>query len=338
MQRVTITEIARRAGVSKGAVSFALNGRPGVSDATRARILAIARELDWTPNSAARMLSGSRTDTIGLLLARTPATPGIEPFFVEFISGLESVLGPRGYGLLLQVVTDPVAEVAAYRRWAAQRRVDGVVVVDVRLQDPRPSLLLELGMPAVVAGDPSFAGEGTASAWTDDAAASEAVVRHLAGLGHTRVGRAGGPAHVAHVRIRDAAFAAAATATGVRLSTSHTDFGGDGGARATRALLDAPDPPTALVYDSDLMAVAGLAVAAERGIDVPGELTLVAWDDSELCRATHPTLTAMGHDVTAYGAEVARVLFGRLAGEPAAAHLAATPSLRPRGSSGPPPG
>ncbi len=88
MKRPTIADIARRAGVSKGAVSYALNGQPGVSEATRQRILAIAEEIGWNPNSAARALSGATANAVGLALCRPARILGIEPFYMELISGV----------------------------------------------------------------------------------------------------------------------------------------------------------------------------------------------------------------------------------------------------------
>jgi DNA-binding LacI/PurR family transcriptional regulator len=333
--RVTIREIARRAGVSKGAVSYALNGQSGVSPATRARVLRVAAELNWVPNSAARMLSGARTDTFGLVLARTPATLGQEPFYMEFVGGIESVLSSRSYALLLQVAPGPEQEMATYRKWAPQRRVDAVIITDVRVDDPRIAQLQDLDLPAVVVGDPSLAGD-LACVWTDDAAGVHAVVDHLAGLGHRRLGRVAGIPELGHVGIRTRAFTSAAERTGLAVRTEYTDFSADAGAGATRRLLSAHDRPTAIVYDNDLMAVAGLAAATGAGLDVPADVTVVAWDDSTLCRITHPTLTAVGHDVVGYGAAVAERLFDLLDGEDPGAVLAATPSLRLRGSSAPP--
>ena len=104
MKRPTIADVARRAGVSKGAVSYALNGQPGVSDATRQRILAIAREMGFNPNSAARVLSVARANAVGLTLCRPARILGIEPFFMELISGVEGELSARSYALTLQVV------------------------------------------------------------------------------------------------------------------------------------------------------------------------------------------------------------------------------------------
>src|SRR3954454_3316744 len=114
--RVTIADIAARAGVSKGAVSYALNGRPGLSEATRARILAIADELGWYPNRAARALSAARADACGLILARPASTIGLEPFFMEFIGGVEAELSPRAIGLTIQLARTVDEEIAIYRR------------------------------------------------------------------------------------------------------------------------------------------------------------------------------------------------------------------------------
>lgn len=336
MARVTIREIARRAGVSKGAVSYALNGQPGVSEATRARVLRVAEELNWSPNPVARQLSVARSETFGLILARPAGTLSEEPFYMAFIGGLEAVLSERSYTLALRTVAGSEEELAAYRKWSREKRVDGVVVVDVKADDPRIPLLGQLGLPTVLVGDPQLAG-GMACVWTDSATAMSAAVDHVAALGHRRVARVAGPADHGHVWIRDQAFAAATRRTGLSGQVAHTDFSGDQGAAATRSVMSSPEPPTAIIYDNDLMAVAGLSALGNLGVRCPDDVTLIAWDDSALCRITHPTLTAMSHDVVGYGAEVATRLFELLEGATPAAHLYSTPELVIRQSSAPPP-
>ncbi len=336
MARITIADIARHAGVSTGAVSYALNGRPGVSDETRARILRVAAELGWVPSQAARALSGARVETIGLVLARAPEVLGFESFYMQFIAGVEQVLAERGYGLLLQVVPDVDAEVEAHRRWHAARRVDGVIVVDPRPQDPRLAALSGRdALPAVLVGDPMFAA-GLTSVYTDDAAAMRECVRYLAGLGHRSIGRVSGTEGYGHTTIRDLAFAEEVGRAGVDGRVVRADFTPESGAAATRSLLVAADPVTAVVYDNDVMALAGLGVARELVVRVPEDLSLVAWDDSPLCQATYPRLTALGHDVTGYGAHVARRLFERMAGAVPHAYRDSTPALTVRGSTAPP--
>ncbi len=153
-RRPTIADIANRAGVSKGSVSYALNGRPGVSELTRRRILAIAEEVGWHPNRAARALSAARSGACGLALARPARTLAYEPFFAELLSGIEAELSARQVALMLQIVEDVEAETVALRRWWAERRVDGVLLVDLRMEDPRVPLVEELGLPAVIVGAP----------------------------------------------------------------------------------------------------------------------------------------------------------------------------------------
>jgi len=315
VKRPTIMDIARRAGVSKGAVSMALNGLPGVSEATRSRILEVARELDWHPNNAARALSAARSDAIGLVLARPARTLGAEPFFFQLLSGLQAELSPRRIALLLQVVEDQAAEMAVYRQWWSERRVDAVFLIDLRVDDARVALLEELGLPAMVIGGPGHHGR-LPSVWADDARAMTQIVDHLAGLGHRRIARVAGLPDLLHTERRTEAFLAAVRGHGLDENPIiMTDYSGEQGAAATRRLLGSPRPPTAIVYDNDVMAVAGVAVATELGVAVPASLSVVAWDDSPLCQLLHPPLTALTRDTFAFGAAAARSLLAVLDGD-----------------------
>ncbi|MGF0117616.1 LacI family DNA-binding transcriptional regulator [Promicromonospora sp. Marseille-Q5078] len=332
MPRITISDIARRAGVSTGAVSYALNDRPGVSEQTRARILAIADELGWQPSSAARSLSGSRSETVGMVLARDPDTLGVESFYMQFLAGIELELSKRSYALLLQVVPDLDAELRTHRAWRAARRVDGVIIIDPRVDDPRlPAFQLPDALPAVVVGDTSLAG-GLTNVWTDDAAAVRESVRYLYAMGHRRIARISGVADFGHTTIRDRAFDEEIAAVGAEGLVARTDYSPVQGAGVTRAVLTLADRPSAIIYDNDVMAVAGLGVAAEVGLRVPEDVSMVAWDDSPLCEATFPRLTALSHDVKKYGAHVARRLFDRIDGAEPGSFLDSVPTLRARGT------
>ena len=203
--RVTIRDIAERAGVSKGAVSYALNGRPGVSEDTRERILEIARELGWYPNRAARALSAARADACGLVLARPARTLALEPFFMEFIAGAESELSARSMGLTIQLVGDTDEEIEVYRRWWGEHRVDGVLIVDLRVDDPRVDELERLGLPAVVVGGP-VPGQRLPAVWHDEETVVVEAVRYLAALGHERIAHVAGVGQFVHTMQRTGAF------------------------------------------------------------------------------------------------------------------------------------
>ncbi|MFJ5995415.1 LacI family DNA-binding transcriptional regulator [Streptomyces sp. NPDC092370] len=336
--RVTIKDVAARAGVSKGAVSLAFNHKPGLSEATRDRIFRAARELGWAPSLTARTLAGSRVDVVGLAVCRPARVLGLEPWYMEFVSGVQSVLTEHSSSLLLRLVRNMDEEMAVQEAWWRGRQIGGSVLVDFRADDPRSALAERLGMPVVAVGHPALTG-GLTSVWTDDATAVTEAVRYLAALGHRRIARVGGAAELGHTAIRTAAFDEAAGALALAGAWQvATDFSGDAGARATRSLLTASpaDRPTAIVYDNDIMAVAGLSVAAEMGLRVPQDVSLLAWDDSQLCRLTHPTLSAMSHDVHGFGAEVVRTLFSVITGGEAGSHPVPTPVLTPRGSTAPP--
>ena len=287
--------------MSKGAVSFALNGRDGVSSQTRARILDVAREMGWQPSQRARSLSVSRAFAVGLVLARAPELLGADPFYPSFIAGVETVLAPAGYALVLQVVSGAGAEEAGYRKLAGEGRVDGVFLSDLRTTDPRIGLLSELGLAAVTLNRPDVASPFPAVCVDDRLGVAQAV-RHLVGLGHTRIAHVSGPSEFLHSRHRREAWASAVKEAGLprgRLVTS--DFTAAGGAKATARLLDLAEPPTAIVYANDVMAIAGLGVAHNRGLRVPRDLSVVGFDGTELARYVHPVLTTISTNPFSWG-------------------------------------
>lgn len=337
-RRATIADVAARAGVSQGAVSFALNGRPGVADGTRQRILDAARELGWSPSVRARSLSRSTSYSVGLVVARTTELVGADPFFPAFVAGASAELAAHDRSLLFTVVPHIDEELATYRRLAAESRVDGVLVTDLRLRDRRLPALAELGLPAVTLGRPHRDVAGIGSVAVDDAAGAREVVETLLAQGHRHIAHVTGPDAYLHVRHRRAAWSTALADAGVDPGPLvHTDFSAGQGAAATERLLDAPAPPTAIVYANDVMAIAGLAVARRRGIDVPGRLSITGFDDTELANHVDPPLTSVRTDVEGWGRAAARALLAAVDGG-AAEHLELEPArVVHRASVAPPP-
>ncbi|MBB2943467.1 DNA-binding LacI/PurR family transcriptional regulator [Actinoplanes lutulentus] len=269
---------------------------------------------------------------VGLVLERASQVLGEEPYYHEFLEGLERVLTPAGVSVLVQVVTDRDAEIATYERWAAQRRVDGVILVDLGPDDERVALVAGLELPAVVIGDPSTA-QGLPTVWTDDAGFAQEAVGFLAGLGHHRIGHVTGPPRFAHTQLRQSGLAAEAAARGMTLLVAEGDYSFDGGRVASTKIL--AQKPTAIVFDNDVMALSGLAAAADAGLTVPADLSIVAWDDSAQCQLAVPALSAMSHDVERIGELAATAVLAALAGEPAEVYQAPSAHIVVRNSTHP---
>ncbi|GAA3874877.1 MULTISPECIES: LacI family DNA-binding transcriptional regulator [Streptomyces] len=306
-RRPTIADVAELAGVSRATVSFVLNNRPGVALATQERVRSAAEKLGWTPSRSARALSTGRARAVGLVLAREPELIGTDPFYPAFMAGIESVISETGDGLMLQM-SRPGAEMETYRRLAADRRVDGVFLTDLRLDDPRPDLVAELGLPAIAVGGIESDKE-LPTVNLDDRPVVRDAVRHLVELGHRDIAYVAGPEEFVHARRRRQAWADALAEAGLPRGTSLPGgFTAEGGARATRALLDLPTPPTAIVYGNDLSATAGMAVAQDAGLRLPHDLSVVGFDDVPLASWTSPTLTTCRANPVLWGRAAAQAL------------------------------
>lgn len=314
-KKITITDVAKAAGVSNSAVSYALNGKPGVSEETREKVLKVADRMGWKPNGAAQALARSAARRIGLILDYDPKLFGVESYMMELIAGLGSELEPHNYALLIRLANSRDAQLAIIRDWIATGSADAMLALNLELGDPRIGLLKEHPeMPALIMGSPTVA-DGLPALWSDDAGAANKVMEYLHGLGHRHIARVAGPETLGHTFIRDHAFSAAATRLGIQYRCLHADYTPASGAEATRRLLGFGYIPTAIVYDNDVMAVAGLDVATGAGISVPSDLSIISWDDSYVCTAVYPNLTSMSRDVVAAGRQAARMLLSLISGE-----------------------
>ncbi len=270
---------------------------------------------------------------IGMAFLRSPT--GVDPFYGEVIAGLEDALHPHGMRVLMQTVPTARDVLATYRRWALAGAVAGIVISDLTVDDTRASVLTGLGMAHVTLGQP-VTPTGGAVVRVDNRTAMAHAVEHLVALGHRVVGRVSGPRQYAHTRTRDRAFLAAMATVGGTARMVVGDYSAAGGAAGTLELLRGADRPTAIVYDNDVMAVAGLEAAVGSGLDVPAELSILAWDDSTSCRLATPPLSAMSHDVRELGDLAGRVLLRVIDGGPAEDISAPIPVFVARGSTAPP--
>jgi DNA-binding LacI/PurR family transcriptional regulator len=314
----TITDVAARAGVSISTVSSALNGQSGVSEATRERIKAIAEELGFVPSLRGRSLSAKRSFSVGLIIQRSTDVIESDPFFASFIGGAESVLSERGYGLVLQMSSAPDKALHHYRQMAADRRVDGVFLNELEVDDPRVELVRRLRLPAVaVNADPGqFPVPSVRQGFQPGITA---LLRYLVGMGHRRIAHLAGPARFLHSRQREQAWRSALRE--LQLEPGPVvigDFTFDGGARAAEAILSQVDRPTALVCANDLMAAGFLTRAQDLGLNIPADISVAGYDGVPLGQYIRPRLTTLRTAPHELAAQASRMLLAIIAGEPVA--------------------
>ncbi|QAY74953.1 LacI family transcriptional regulator [Agromyces protaetiae] len=251
----------------------------------------------------------------------------------ELVAGIERVLVPQGGSVLLRIVPSAAEVQATIRRWADGGLVDAVILMDLEPGDPAVALVRELGMPAVVSGDLDTA-SGLSSVWSQDELVMDAAVEAMLRLGHTRIAHLSGPERMAHTRLRRAAFERAAAAAGAKTAVREGDYSERSGRELAAELLreNAEERPTAIVADNDVMAIGALEAAREAGLDVPADVSIVAWDDSALCQLSQPALSAMSHDVQTIGELLATAALAAVAGEAPGAVRAPVAAFVARGS------
>ncbi|MEV7770650.1 LacI family DNA-binding transcriptional regulator [Kitasatospora sp. NPDC086791] len=356
---VTIEEVARAAGVSRQTVSNALNAPQRVRPDTLARVTAAIRGLGYQPDQSARSLRSGARRTLGYLApADDPLDPN--PLMAGFLEALVDAAGAEGRRVLLFRPAPPTGDpTAAIDELVAARQVDGLVLADVLAEDARIAHVARLGVPFVSFGR---TGPGEPQHWVDIAndAATAAVLRHLAELGHRRIGYLGAAEELPWMAARRAGFLAEARRLGlaaVALPGAGAPAGSAAGAggfgpgadgfgreaegfgeavAAVRAVLRGPDRPTAFVAGSDLLALDVYeAVRAEGLVVGPGGVAVTGFHDTPLCRHLHPALTSVRLPLRAIAGELVARLLGQVRGEAAPTAGVELPTeLVVRGSSG----
>jgi DNA-binding LacI/PurR family transcriptional regulator len=256
---------------------------------------------------------------------------------VRFLAGVERTLARTDHALVLRVVSaaDGV-DLDAYARFAAAGRVDGFLLTDPELDDPRFELLAAAGLPVVVAGHPASPCPFP-SLETEHARGIAAMVEHLVALGHRDVAFVGGFARYEYVQTRLRVWRETLLAAGLEPGpVAHAEPADAAGTAATARVLAASRRPTAIVYGNDMLAVSGLAAARERGIAVPRELSVAGFDDSPVAALASPPLTTVRVDYAGFGEAAAAVLLAAIAGRPAPEFRPAPPELVVRASTAQP--
>ena len=290
---VTIRDVAARAGVSVATVSRVLNGKELVREETSAQVLEAARSLRYVPNVAARSLSIRRTQTIGIVL---PEVHG--EFFSEVIRGIDVAARHAGYHILVSGSHSDVGEMMEVVD-AMRGRVDGLVVMapDIAVDSLRNQLPLVL----LNSNDRRYD-----AITIDNYGGARAMMRHLAGLGHTHIAFICGPKHNADARERSRGYRQ--SMRGAKIIEMRGDFTEASGYAAAREIAAMDPRPTAIFASNDSMAIGALGALSEAGLSVPGDITVVGFDDIPIARYVAPPLTTVGVDIAELGRRAFAVL------------------------------
>ncbi|MET0740984.1 MAG: LacI family DNA-binding transcriptional regulator [Candidatus Nanopelagicales bacterium] len=317
----TLEQVAARAGVGRGTASRVVNGSANVSDATRENVLAAVRELGYVPNRAARSLVTKRTDSIALVVAESEERFFAQPFFASIVRGI-SVAASAAHRQLLLTMSQSAAEHTRLEEYLTGSHVDGVLLLSLHGDDPLPRYLEERGVPTVVGGRPL---SGTPVSWVDvdNFGASSAAVAHLVDRGRHRIATIAGPQDMVAGRGRLYGYRDALNQSGIPVDESlvaYGDFSEESGLGAMRQLLRRRPDLDAVFVASDPMAFGALRGLREAGRRVPGDVSVVGFDDLAGARHADPPLTTVHQPIERMGQEMVRLLVARLDGTDASAN------------------
>ena len=307
--RVTIRDVAARAGVSVATVSKVLNDRYGVSADTMAKVRAVIAELGYEASLVAQSLRNHRTNVIGILVA------DLEPFSTELLKGAADAIRDTGYELVVYSAGGRTGEKLGWERRYLSRLsgtlVDGAVLVtpsvlDVRFDAP------------VVAVDPHTGPSGLPTVDSDNLRGARLAVEHLLSLGHRRIAMLTGRADLQSARLRERGFREAMADAGVPVDESLVlpgDYDAVASEAAARRLLSLDTPPSAVFAANDASAIATVEVARLLGLTVPADLSVVGFDNIPESALNSPPLTTVNQPIKVMGQRAIEMLVQLMRGE-----------------------
>jgi LacI family transcriptional regulator len=285
-----IREVAKRAKVSIATVSRAMNNPGTVDPGTAERVRRAVHELNYFPDSHARSLVSGRSRILGLIVSDIT-----NPFFPELVKGFEDVALRQGYEIMVGSTNYDSVRMALCVRRMLERKVEGVAVMTSEIDQPLIEQLVKRSIPSV------FLDVGSVRALisniqVDYASGIREAVNHLLQLGHGRIGFISGPLTLKSARIRRQAFLECLKDTGVfeeRELVTEGDHTIDGGLEAMTRLLECPRAPTAVLASNDLTAIGAMRAVRRKGLTVPGDVSIIGFDDIHFAKFTEPPLTTV---------------------------------------------
>ena len=335
-RRVTLEDVAKRAGVSKVTVSNILNNRPTavpISEATRQRVLAVVQELGYYPNAVARALARQRTDTVAVVLQFPAIFQGWSGFTNELMRGVSDKAIALGYDILLHTRAQPSVELEAQS--LMDGRVDGALLLR-DYDDPLSSILAERDFPHVLFFTRSRRPD---VCWVDcdNYKGAQLAVEHLLSLGRTRIAHLAGPPSACSALDRLQGYRDAIERHGLSVPVEWVIPAHYGGADLTplATMLLQPRRPNAIFAWSDEVAIRAMNLCKELGLHVPDDVAVVGFDSTQICEHTHPPLTSVRQPIYEMAATALEMLVKLIRREPLLERMRVfAPTLEVRSSCG----
>ena len=307
-RKVTLSDVAREAGVSTKTVSRVVNEEASVNPATAARVTEVVERLGYRPNELARSLKGRRSRTIGLVISDVS-----NPFMASCAQAIESVVQEHGHALILCDSHADLRMEGSYVELLMQRQVDGLLIVPSHGRDAHLKTEQQSGLP-VVAFDRPAEGVRTDTVLVQNRAGTREATEHLIWHGHERIAFIGDVRHFYTARKRLEGYKEALQAANLELLHHLDAHTIEMGEEATREFLEAPDPPTALFAANILTALGALRAIEHLGLRIPEDIALIGFDDFELAHVLRPRFTLVRQPTAELGRRAAEMLFDRLDG------------------------
>ena len=312
--RPTLEEVARRAGVGRGTASRVINGGERVSARARQAVEEAIAELGYVPNSAARTLVTRRTDTVALVIAESEERIFGEPFFAGIVRGIGTALSEADLQLVLMLAQSGQRS-EHLDSYLIRQHVDGVLLLSLHDDDTLPDRIRTRGVPMVVGGQRSEE-EHYGFVDVDNTLGARLAVGHLVNRGRAHVGTVTGPLDMVAGRSRYQGYLSGLADAGLAPDpglVATGDFSQAGGEAAMREILLRRPEVDGVFCANDLMAAGALRVLREAGRDVPGEVSVVGFDDAPLALSTEPPLSTVHQSPERMGREMVDLLLATLA-------------------------
>ncbi len=303
--RPSINDVARRAFVSKTTVSHVLNGTRFVAEETKQRVLAAIAELDYRPSAAARSLTTRRTGIIGMIVSDAS-----NHFFGELLRGVEDVLGPQGYGLIVCNTDEVLERESHYLNLLLGQRVEGIIAAATS-QRWGELARAEAKQTPVVFVDRTFEGMAGPYVGVDNRGGAYRGARHLIESGRRQLGIIAGFQRLSTMRERLAGFRQALAEHGIPLPEECVvtcPLSVEAGREATRQVLTLPQRPEALFVNNNFLTLGALTAIRELGLRCPHDVALVGFDDHPWAAVCEPPLTVVRQPARRVGQVAAETL------------------------------